>query len=209
MKLTIKSIIIIGMLFALSPVYAFGIGVGVKGGLNFAYLYGEDVEPDGHIRKGFCAGVVFGLDILDLVTIQPEILYTQKGMLYKVDVYDAIDGLYLGTVDDITILDYAEVPVIIKVHIPLQGVVTLNVFAGPYVAYNIVAKQNLETISETDLEDIKSTDYGFVFGAGFDFGLPIGTILVDGRYTLGLTPISESNSEVRNGVISLTLGYLF
>lgn len=60
---------------------------------------------------------------------------------------------------------------------------------------------------EDDIEDVKTMDFGLVFGAGIN----IGPATIDARYNLGLTTTDDSEDEfdVKNSVISIMLGYSF
>jgi hypothetical protein len=64
---------------------------------------------------------------------------------------------------------------------------------------------------EGDIDDVKATDFGLIFGGGLDFWAPLGKIMLDARYTMGLTTVYESDIDLdmRNSVFSLTLGYCF
>ncbi len=60
---------------------------------------------------------------------------------------------------------------------------------------------------EDDLNDvIKSTDVSWGFGLNYLSKSQIG---VGGRYNLGLTDISENNSDVKNSVFQISLFYMF
>ena len=77
-------------------------------------------------------------------------------------------------------------------------------------SWNLSAKYKIESddFNDTDdVEDIKKTDFGIVFGFGTEFG----NICIDGRYEMGLTSIDDSddNLDVKNRVFSFMLGYMF
>jgi hypothetical protein len=97
--------------------------------------------------------------------------------------------------------------------IPVQGKVMPNLFLGPYFGFTITdPRGELEvdgTTMEDDLEGVKDTDVGVVFGGGLDFVLGQGKIVFDVRYDLGLTSLDEEGADVKNNVISFLLGYSF
>jgi hypothetical protein len=130
--------------------------------------------------------------------IQPEVLYTQKGAKYD-------EGGAEATVK----LDYVEVPVLFKGRFGSGGVKP-SVFAGPAVGFKVSAKTEFDG-EEEDIEDVKGTDFGIVFGAGLDLAAGPGSFIIDARYTLGLTTLDDSPDpgDVKNGVWSFSVGYTF
>jgi len=122
----------------------------------------------------------------------------------------------LGETATLTIsLDYIEVPILFKVIIPIENSpIHPSVFVGPYVAFNTTAKQKLEYMGESqeaDIEDVASTDFGLVFGAGL--GFPVGTneVGVDFRYGLGLTSLDDSGEDldIKNSVFNINAYFGF
>lgn len=200
----------LGLLVTISTAYAQGITGGLKAGMNIANLHGDDVEGLGFESKmGFCAGGFITFKVANIVAIQPEVLYTQKGNKWEEE--------FNGETWKVTFnLNYLEIPVLLKVIMPIQGMIKPHLFAGPYFAYNLTAKVKEEYNGQSDEEDIdeyfKDTDFGTVFGGGIDFGLPVGKIVFDARYSLGLTSIDEPDdgtADVKNDAFSFMLGYAF
>lgn len=158
-------------------------GVGVKGGYawsNLKFAGGTDVPTLTDI-KNFVGGVYFSMG-LGLFSIQPEILYVRQGgrmealpdwMEYRVD--------------------YIQVPVLLKIHV-IPGPISPMIYGGPYGAYRLRARgvAFIGGVSETtDLKDqIKTTDYGVVFGGGIDFRLPVIKLSAEVRYNLGLANLA-------------------
>lgn len=213
MKRTIK-VMLIGavalMLLLPSTSFAKGITGGLKIGMNSADLHGEDVkeleEDFGEELKskwGLCAGGFIRFNISEAFAIQPEFLYTIKGGKFE----ETIAG---ETMKYEMNFSYLEIPVLVKFMIPTPGGIKPSLFAGPALAIKLSAKEKLvvagETIDEEDIEEMKDTDFGLIIGAGIDFW----NLTVDVRYNLGLTTISDvAGEDVKNGVISLIVGYSF
>ena len=100
-------------------------------------------------------------------------------------------------------LSYIDIPVLVKIYPPLSLPVKINAFAGPYAGFAIAAKAKIDD-SKTDIMDtLKTFDFGLVFGGGVD----INSFTVDARYALGLAKIAESGAELKNGVLSVLVGY--
>lgn len=194
------------MLVSASLVSAQGTTGGFKLGINLANMHGEDVEDFGQEdRMGLCVVGFVGFGLGNVVMIQPELLYSQKGIAAKEDVGEAVMKI-----------DYIDIPVPVKLMVPVKGNVQPFFSAGPYFAYNINAAlsfSNNGSQYEEDLSDeIKDMDFGAVLGGGLGFILPKGRIIFDVRYGLGLISIDEANVEaadVKNDAFSFTLGYAF
>jgi len=204
------------LMFAMSS-FAFEPGLtgyGLKAGVNMANFSGDDVDIEGadkKMRLGFSAGGFVTYSISEMFALQPEVFYTMKGAKYEAE-----DG-------DVTFkYDYLEIPVLAKVTIPTEGNIAPNLFIGPALAINLSAKAKAdvdiggyEAGVELDVKDwTKSTDFGLVFGAGVDIGMPHSAITVDGRYVLGLATTHEAEEgeeeeDIKNGVISFMVGYTF
>jgi hypothetical protein len=181
--------------------------IGPKAGLNIANLSGEDVE-DTDTKTGFAGGVFFMYQFSNMFAIQPEAYYTMKGATQKL----SIEGV---TVDITGTLDYIEVPLLLKLLIPIQGSsVHPAIFAGPSVGFNITAKEKYEAQGESyeiDYEDVKSTEFGMVFGGGVGFPVGKNELGFDVRYILGLTTVDDSAeaADVKNNVINFNVYFGF
>jgi len=197
---------------------AYELTGGLKIGGNSANIYGEDVEEfekeldwEWKSKIAFCLGGFITYNINEVLAIQPEVLFTQKGAKIKEEIFGETLNVWMN-------LSYLEIPVFAKLLIPTKSSVKPNLFAGPYFAIKLSGKAKAEYAGESeeeDIEDIKGTDYGLVIGAGVDFGIGgpgMGKITVDLRYSLGLTTISsyeEEKEDIKNKVILLMVGYSF
>jgi hypothetical protein len=163
---------------------------GLKGGASIANVNGDFVDALGDWKStvGFCGGIFLELNFGRVLTIQPEVLYTMKGA-------DTGEGKLK--------FDYIEIPVLLKLRIPM-GSVHPFVFAGP--AFGFTLKSALEGI---ELEDFPKSDYSAVLGGGLQLG---SSIHLDVRYTMGLQKLAIPELEaidLKNGVLSATIGLAF
>jgi hypothetical protein len=143
-----------------------------------------------------------------LFAIQPEANYTMKGA--------TDEQTFNGETAELTLsLDYIEIPILFKVLIPIENSpIRPSVFVGPYVGFNSTAKAKLEYMGqsvEDDIEDIKSTEFGLVFGAGLGFPVGQNELGVDFRYELGLTTLDDSaeNADIKNSVFNINAYFGF
>jgi len=185
-----------------------GLSVGPKLGVNYADVTGSDAK-DNKAKIGVAIGGVLAYSFSDLISVQPELLYTMKGNLDEDD--KAIN------------LNYLEIPILAKFSF-LTGDVRPIAFIGPAVGILLSADYDGKTevstpggtIKMTDL--VNSTDIGIVLGAGAEIGkLGPGKLTADVRYEMGLTTIASDKwknskgdtADIKNSVISLMVGYLF
>lgn len=160
---------------------------GIRGGMNLANLNNVD---DTETRTGFMAGAYVNIGVpMSPISIQPELLYTQKG-------YDTP----VGTIK----LDYVEVPVLAKFSFA-PGPVTPHVYFGPYIALNVNAEADAGQLSGDLDESTKDTDFGVVVGAEAE----ISKFNVGVRYGAGLTKVAENDADGKNGVFTIVAGINF
>lgn len=179
MKKLLLSLLLLTGTFAVN---AQSVKFGVKGGVNFATIRGNDLDVDS--KTGFHVGGVAELKLGDKFSLQPELLYTELGTKDS---------------DNELTLNYISVPVMAKFYL-LEG---FSVEAGPQ--FSFLVKDELETpvgILNPQTEDF---DFGLNVGLGYNFN---NGLFVQSRYTLGVSPIQE-NPDVKNGAFQLSLGYQF
>jgi hypothetical protein len=200
-KCIVNKGIVIAILTTILFGFAEGIGFGIKAGVNIANENIEGLQS----RIGFCGGGFASVEIGDIIVIQPEVLYAQKGAKWE----RWIEPPGITTLD----LDYVDIPLLVRFILPNKGAVKPNLFIGPYFAINVNASYRMEVYGTSEVQDLdeyyKGTDFGVVLGGGLDFLLKKGKIVLDGRYALGLTTISELRFDEKNRVISFMLGYSF
>lgn len=174
---------------------------GLKGGANVANVngdFGTNVS-NWKSRVGFCGGIFIELNFGRLLTIQPEVLYTMKGAQATVE-----EGALSGTGK--LRFDYIEIPILLKIRIP-TGSVHPFVFAGPAVGFDL--KSTFQDITGTSSDVAKKVDWSAVLGAGLQLG---SSLHIDARYTLGLQKLEVpevGSFDLKNGVLSATLGLAF
>jgi len=195
---------IAGLLALPQPADA-SVQFGIKAGANMAKPTGADAQdPMATLKSkvGFMGGIFLAFNFGRVVTIQSEVLYTMKGATYV-----ALDDSYT----DKLYADYIEVPLLLKLKIPLP-VVQPFVFAGPTVGFKL--NEKLESNGEEiPLEEsiLKNNDYGAIFGAGLNLGR---NFMIDVRYSLGMQKVistfeGDVDPDFKNGVWSASIGIAF
>lgn len=190
-----KVLLSLGLLAGVSfAAQAQGVKFGVKAGASLTTLTGSD--SDGAKNKfGFNGGVLANFGFNDMISIQPEVLYSMKGA--KVDGTDARLNL-----------NYIDVPVLVKV---ATGATGLFFELGPQVGFLAAAKAKNNDVSIDVKDGVKSVDFGYAAGLGFQAASgPI----VGLRYNGGFTNIGKDNngytsSNTKNSAFQLYVGFLF
>jgi hypothetical protein len=169
--------------------------IGFKVGPTFSKLSAdvEAGEPDPETLTSFGGGgfIRFGFAGLAL---QAELLALTKGAKQTFD-----DGLG-GTVEGKLKFNYVEIPVTAMFSLGSGP----YLFAGPSVAFETGCEVELEGDDgsiegdcDADGEEFprKKTEVSLHGGAGFQFPLGPGQLLIEGRYIYGLTNIADDDAD--------------
>ena len=185
------------LMLTVVAVFAFGFAnaqetkFGIKAGLNLANVTGD--AEDNSSRLSFHLGGFAEIKLTDKFALQPELVYSAQGT--KIDVTGSEDLVYD--------LAYVNIPVMAKFYATKQ----FSLEAGPQIGFLTSAKMKYDGDSEDVKDNFETTDFGFNFGAGYNFTENISAGL---RYNLGLSNIADStSSEINNSVWSLSVGYKF
>ena len=203
------------------------VNFGVRAGLNMSNMKTSvlGLSLDTKMKPGIQLGVVGELSLLDIIAIQPGIIFSQQG--FKIDDF-------LGSKISATeTLNYIQVPVNVMYKVNL-GVAKLLLQAGPYLGYGLSGKTKAwldgkkiegEDFKEMfgdekikfgsgDEDDYKALDFGLGFGAGVQFS----SFQVCIGYNAGLMNFApeiptesgiDLKPKAKNNNIALTVTYLF
>jgi hypothetical protein len=205
---------------------------GIKGGVNFARVSNLKAENLFHLdldfgtKHGLIIGCFYRFDLGASFSIQPEVYFSMKGT--KATGEFSAHGVPRSY--DVRLkLNYLEFPILMKYKFPANGKLKPSLFAGPYLGFNSSAKffvrgesMGIEKTGEEDIShDVKNTEFGITVGASLDYDIGHSSIIIDVRYSFGLTgiyddpiPVSVSVPDPdtpvsKNGVFSLMLGFAF
>jgi hypothetical protein len=189
---------------ALAAAQAGATEYGVKGGINISSIKVDfgDVNVTGDGRAGFLFGVWVARDFNPRFGIQTEGLFSMKGSEFNAE--------DLGFEDDSSFsLSYLEIPVLARANFPVEPAI-VRVLAGPTFAFNVNESVKVGEIElDGDEVPLKAFEMGFALGAAVEFR----KIVVDARYTWGLTDINDGDDTdeptVKNGTFSISFGYRF
>jgi hypothetical protein len=188
-----------------------GIKVGLKGGFNLSTFSGANSKGSEY-KAGFAAGPYVNFGVSDNFSIQPELLYSQKGS--SVDNYSYVAG---GTTTNSTLkntLGYLDVPIMFRYNIGEDGK-GFFVELGPQGSFVLHQRTFNEDGSGKEISGSRytSTDalnkvvIGYVGGLGYQItsGLQLGL-----RYTGDFSQVyKNATPNVHNSVFQFQAGYLF
>ncbi|MEL6615125.1 MAG: porin family protein [Bacteroidota bacterium] len=163
---------------------------GLRAGLNVTTIVPDSDSDltDRSAKLGFTGGLFAEVPVASGVALQPELLYSQKGVNRDDD----------GNAD--IGVDYLEIPVLVKAALPVSDLLDLDVYAGPSLAVKLGDDDEVDTVR------FNSTNLGGAVGIGLASG-PFG---VDARYTFSLQDATEGEAnDLRHRVVSLTGVYRF
>ena len=179
---------------------------GFKVGPTFASIdFGDDGDYGSRIGVGGGGFVV--LRPGERLALQLEALYRPSGS--KLAELEGVDVTFKY------LLNYFELPVLGRVNVTRSPSRAFYVFGGVAPAIRLSAKfetsasgtgftqGSLDDISD----DIELFEFSAVAGAGMDIGPHI---VVDGRYTWGLTKLNDTADEsLKNRTLTFLVGYRF
>ncbi|MEO5511126.1 MAG: porin family protein [Longimicrobiales bacterium] len=179
--------------------------IGFKGGMSFSKLDVEnDDDPQDYLKKFVGGGFIrMGLGGM---AVQAELLASTKGTVVPQTTFDGETSLKL---------DYIEVPVLLRFGLGMAPLISPYVMVGPTFGFQTGC--NAEITSGTDnvsadcqdTIDTKKFDVGATGVAGVEFKAGPGSILIEGRYTHGLTNISndDTSNSLKNRSYAVLAGY--
>lgn len=157
-----------------------GVGVGIKGGVNFANVAAEDISTssitDYHI------GAYVNINLSESFGITPEILWTGQGAEFE--------DVEFNT-------DWVSVPVMLR----FKPAPLISLEVGPQFSFLTNAE-----LGGNDVKDqLKNNSFGLAMGAGVHFPLGINAGL---RYILGFTNMNEvSDDEIKDRTFQIYVGW--
>lgn len=203
---------------AVSESQAQDIRFGLKGGGNLSNISGDLTNEDQYKNKfGFHGGVMLNIGLLDdgFLSVQPEVLFSQKGFTYADDEF-TLGGLKYKYDGDRT-YNYLDVPVLLKVR---AGGAYFE--AGPQYSYLLKVKDessisiNGNTAYQRkgvdNLDNVNRNEIGYAAGLGYqaDNGFMLG-IRYNGSFTDFAKDGYTGDADVRNArnsVFQASVGFL-
>ena len=202
MKL-LKTTLIIFALFVIYSTQSFSqsIGLGIESGINIGDISSSPAFNT-TTKTGFMVGGFADIGVTDIFAVRPGLRYITKGFTSTFNGVSFTDNL-----------SYLEVPLLLKVSVPLPRVKPYFM-AGPTLGIQLSANETFGTgaqAQDLDASQIYETiDFGLHFGGGIDFHVASKMEIFTGfGYSLGLTNISKLTTSARNHGLQITSGVKF
>ena len=198
-----------GVVLLAGPAFAGSWHAGARGGVNLASLRGEgpDISHPEWLAGGIGGGFVEA-DLAPSLGIAVEVLYVRKGASYPVDVLGADPEQPIGSFDAHLVLEYLDVPLLMRIVLPGRGPVSSYLVAGPTFGFPLRATFESKGSPDEDLiERLKPLDLGATAGMGVRIATGGARVDVEGRYATGfrdLWNLSDNLDSINQG-FSLTL----
>lgn len=204
-----KNLYIILFLFPSTAVFA-QFSVGLKAGMSMSD-YSVKTKYEKASKGGLAAGLVVMNTVGKNMAIQADVLYVQKGYNHQIcnQCYDKFTSTFI------------EVPLTIKYSFYLPKISTklenlkLNVVGGLYFSRWLNAKYETKIFDDKITQDFvftgeKRADLGPNFGAGLEYALFAGSMILEYRYSVGMVDMSVpgSTNAQKNKSAILSLTYL-
>ncbi|MFC6996168.1 porin family protein [Rufibacter roseus] len=197
---------------------------GLKGGLNYSNLSGDLKDEERFNNKiGYNAGIFLNAPIVgDFFSIQPEVLYSNKGYRYDDKVVSTVQTPVVGAGEEYRYegsanFNYIDVPVLARVK---AGPIFFE--AGPQVSYLVSVNDKTKqynnrtgelitrNTSEKSKEGYSDFEVGYAAGIGFatQGGISLGL-----RYTGAFTELTDDSptrgdfKNARHSVFQLQVGF--
>ena len=175
------------LLLTVSIVTAQEVHFGIKAGVNVA---SANVSPGGdyNSKAGLHVGGLAHIHLTKNFALQPEVVYSMQG----------------GKVDDTKLkLNYINIPLLIQ-YMTDNG---FRLQTGPQLGLLVSAKTKVGDVEVDRKDNFTSTDFSWVFGAGYLFPEGFG---LDARYNLGISDVWDASSaKIKNSVFQFGLFYQF
>lgn len=199
---------------ATPTVHAQSISFGLKAGANLSNLSGDLANQNQYNnRLGFHGGVMVNFGLANkMVSIQPEILYSQKGFRYANQSITVLGNTFRNTGS--VRYDYIDVPILVRIKVsglffelgPQYSYLT-NVSTDRTQTYNgsVIGTAGSGT---SNLNNVNRNELGYAGGLGYQSseGLLLGL-----RYNGAFTDFAKdgySNNDFRNARNSVFQAYV-
>ncbi len=199
-----RKLVFLTLLLALCAAPAAAQTIGFKVGPTFANLdVSDNAGEDPETLTSFGGGgfIRFGM-------LQLELLAVTKGAELTLD--DGSGGTITGKFK----VTHVDVPVTAVFSLPAGP----YLFAGPYVGFEVGCNLEAESggsSAEVDCDEggeleRKKVDFGLTGGAGMRFPAGPGALLLEGRYSHGLTDLNDSgvdDESIKSRYFAIFAGY--
>ncbi|RNI23388.1 porin family protein [Rufibacter latericius] len=189
---------------------------GIKAGANYSNISGKELANENIYQNklGFVGGVTANFDLSGdgFLSVQPELLFSQRGYQYRDEKFTRNNVEYKRKGD--VNYNYLDLPVLLRIN---AGGLFFE--GGPQASYLLGIKDNteeqigsgkFERSTKVEKDNLSELEIGYAAGLGYQAqnGLSLGL-----RYTGGINALAKEDSDeltnARHSAFQLTLGYVF
>jgi hypothetical protein len=203
-KHSVLSAVLYCFLFIVPVSAHVNVNLGITGGLDFYREKSTERKPFNAYgsKPGFVAGVVFEVSLSKYISIEPRLLFTNRGAFSS-----GVDSGYPYKYQDK--LGYINLPIQIKLKYPVTNIINIYTLGDLNPGILFYAKSHTEKMNLyfNEVHDINIIDKMNKFDFGIDFGIGFESMLlkslpfIEAVYYWGLIQIfkSENYDNQNNG----------
>jgi hypothetical protein len=189
--------------------------VDIYGGWSYSNLTGGSSSlVGGQYKSGFAGGVSGELKLNEDWGWEFGLWYVQKGTQGTWSTSETGEGFLPDpndTFDGTIYLDYVEVPITVNVYFPVGETANIRGFIGPAFAFRTRAEASGTyngASGDLDMQEaLDDADITVMIGAGGVFELERVNIMLDFRWDIGTTNVSNvEGTTLRTNTVLITLG---
>lgn len=193
------------------------LSIGIKAGLASGGYSSQDYVEVGTAKNGFHLGVFADYQVMEIMSVTVELLYTRTGAtdINPLYFYSDENAVFNDKIINSSITsNIVNIPVLASFTIPeIMGQVKPKIYIGGDFGYYL-SSESLNTyeiisgnsvIYTKDRESLGGRlldyDFGAIVGTGFNINANKLTYQFDIRYRLGLQDLNDTNSDFVNSSI--------
>lgn len=182
--------------------------LGIRAGMNLATVSAAgNLYDNNQVQPGFNAALMARYPLGRNWDVMSELSFEQKGIRTS-------QGSGSWETVNTRQFDYLTVPLAIRGSMPLAGSVRLFGQAGTYgsILLNSWTTRKIsgeQSVHQDSDPNIKSNDFGLIAGGGVDISMKNRTLSAEIRFERGIMEVDKTNSDLRNKVFSIHIGYWF
>lgn len=187
-----KSILFLALLLSAAALQA---QFGVKGGIAISNWGGEDVDDISDVKSSIVGpyfGAFYNAKIGGMFSIQPELVYSSQGVQFEESGFEL--KYTLGYLNFTPVARW-------------NSASGFYLGTGPQIGFLLSAKEKFDGDEEDVKDNFRSTDFSWIFAAGYDLKSGLGFYA---RYNHGLSTLDDEETDpakVYNRVFNVGIRY--